>query len=646
MSPDVANEKLLVVPASLIEELRDTVGELRREVEQLRRERDEYKRMAEMFQRELERLRDQQKTPREHVDQGQIQLVFEPFAKQLLENSSASPHPPAASTDSTNEPKPPPKRTPHGRNVLPEHLPVQTLVLTPKGLPEGAVSIDQEISWRLGFRPASFYRLKIVRPVFVVAKDKADACSDTTASLHEGDVPGWSASTKPASEAAASEQTDHVVDARAAVPIDVASDAKPAPSTVCTDHPSNPPCSASKAHVLETTAGANGSLANTTVVCAPAPDEMIPRGLPTADLLARIITGKFGDMLPLHRQERIFARAEVHITRGTMCGWLDAAHELCRLVVDAMLNEAMTSAHFIGTDATGVLVQANERCKKGHFWVLVADQDHVLYRYSKRHSSDEPKAFFKGFRGTVVADASNVYDALFRLPEGPNEAGCNAHARRYFYKALSSDRDRALVGIGFFNRLFELEREWAKLPPQKRLVMRQERSAPVTEALRRWRDEQLASSAVADGTPIRRALNYLFNHWGALTRFLQDGKIPISNNRSELELRRLVIGRANWLFCGSDDTAPQTCTFVSLVASCEMHKLDPEAYLRDLFRVLPVWPRNRVLELAPKYWTRTRSRLDSAELALPLGPITVPPPLSANQAEKADAHEGAVAHGS
>ena len=646
MSSDVANEKLVVVPTSLIEELRGVVEELRGEVERLRRERDEYKRMAEMFQRELERLRDGQKTPREHVDQGQIQLVFEPFAKQLLESSSGSPHPPAASTDSTNDPKPPPKRTPHGRNVLPEHLPVQTLVLTPKGLPEGAVSIDQEISWRLGFRPASFYRLKIVRPVFVVAKDKADACSDTTASLHEGDVPGWSASTKPASEAAASEQTDHVVDARAAVAIDVASDAKPAPSTVCTDHPSNPPCSASTAHVLETTVGANGSLADTTVVCAPAPDEMIPRGLPTADLLARIITGKFGDMLPLHRQERIFARAEVHITRGTMCGWLDAAHELCRLVVDAMLNEAMTSAHFIGTDATGVLVQANERCKKGHFWVLVADQDHVLYRYSKRHSSDEPKAFFKGFRGTVVADASNVYDALFRLPEGPNEAGCNAHARRYFYKALSSDRNRALVGIGFFNRLFELEREWAKLPPQKRLLLRQERSAPVTETLRRWRDELLASSAVADGTPIRRALNYLFNHWDALTRFLQDGKIPISNNRSELELRRLVIGRANWLFCGSDDTAPQTCTFVSLVASCEMHKLDPEAYLRDLFRVLPVWPRNRVLELAPKYWTRTRARFDSAELALPLGPITVPPPLSANQAEKADAHEGAVAHGS
>ncbi len=113
-----------------------------------------------------------------------------------------------------------------------------------------------------------------------------------------------------------------------------------------------------------------------------------------------------------------------------------------------------------------------------------------------------------------------------------------------------------------------------------------------------------------------------------------------------VQLRRLVIGRANWLFCGSDDTAPQTCTFVSLVASCELHKLDPEAYLRDLFRVLPIWPRNRVLELAPKYWMRTRARLDSAELALPLGPITVPLPLSANQAEKADAHEAAVAHGS
>ena len=100
---------------------------------------------------------------------------------------------------------------------------------------------------------------------------------------------------------------------------------------------------------------------------------------------------------------------------------------------------------------------------------------------------------------------------------------------------------------------------------------------------------------------------------------------PIHTNRSELELRRLVVGHANRLFVGSDDSAVWTCTFVSLVASCQLHGLDPEGYLRDLFRLLPVWPNTRLLELSPKLWRTTHARLDDVELALPLGPITVPP---------------------
>jgi transposase len=351
---------------------------------------------------------------------------------------------------------------------------------------------------------------------------------------------------------------------------------------------------------------------------------MIPRGLPTSDLLAHLITQKFADKNPFNRQEGIYAREGVHLPRGNMCRWAELAHPSCKRVVDAMCAEALATAPYICTDATGILVQANERCKRGHFWVFVAGREHVFFRYTKTHTSKEPLAFFKGYSGTIVADASNVYDALFRDPEGPDEGGCNAHARRYFYKALGSDKARALVGIGFYNALFELEREWIKLPPSRRLALRQERGAPLMERLRVWRDEELGKPDVADGSPIRRALMYTRNHWEPLTRFLNDGKIPAHNNWSELELRRLVIGRANWLFVGSDESAEWTCTYVSLIASCALHKLDPEAYLGDLFRVLPSWPQTRMIELAPRYWAETRARLDPFELAMPLGPITVP----------------------
>jgi hypothetical protein len=610
-------------------------------------ERDEYKRLATFLQRELDRLRDLQKTPREHVDSSQVQLAFAEMAKQLLEQAEArgTADKEEGKSGGSGDSKRKRNHTPHGRAVLPEHLPVETLLIKPKPVPEGAVRIGEEVSWRLGFRPATFFRLKLVRPVFVVRVGQVPATVETIASQHLGEVSDVPSSTESEMPMDPSDGSVTVRAENPAVPESTRIDAEDFPPAVVVESPAIAVniSSPSTAAVPESP---SAELDATTILCAGAPEEIIPRGLPTIDLLAHILTGKFADKLPFNRQEGIFARSSVHITRGTMCGWAEQAHGLARFVVDAMCEEARERAHFIATDATGVLVQANEKCKTGHFWVFVADHDHVFYRYSQRHSSDEPKTFLRGFRGTVVADASNVYDALFRLPDGPEEAGCNAHARRYFYKALATNRERALIGIGFFNRLFELERAFAKLPPAERLRLRKEQSAPVVAKLAEWRDEQLGKPDVADGTPIRRALNYLRNHWDALTRFLLDGKIPISNNRSELELRRLVIGRANWVFVGSDDSAAWTCTFVSLVASCQLHGIDPEAYLRDLFRVLPLWPRNRALELAPKYWRATRAGLDPEELKLPLGPLTLPPPPTAageQAAEKPDAEQGSRA---
>jgi hypothetical protein len=436
------------------------------------------------------------------------------------------------------------------------------------------------VSVKLGYRPGSYYRLFVVRPIYAVNAADAPLCTEVSATLESA----------PAG----------------------------APSTAA------PPTSTVPATACESVEVMPVDKLDRTLVCAPAPDEMIARGLPTCEVLAHLMVGKFADKLPYHRQEGIIARAGVEITRGTMCEWTARCHDLAKYVVTAMTDDALKTAHCIAVDATGVLVQANDKCKNGHFWVLVSDQTHVLFRYSARHSSDEPKRFLNGFSGVVVADASNVYDQLYAQPDGPTEQGCFAHARRYFYKALGSDKPRALVGIEFCNRLFEVERSIAKLPPDKKRHARETLSAPILEAFRRWRIEQLASSAVAEQTPIRRALQYLENHWDALTYFVRDGRVPIHNNRSELELRRLVIGRANWLFVGSDESAEWTCTLVSLVASCQLHGLDPEAYLRDLFRVLPTWPKTRMLELAPAHWTVTRSRLDESELRRPLGPLAIP----------------------
>lgn len=608
----VALEQHLAQVTAERDQLAHERDQLAHERDQLAHERDQYKSQAEWLKAQLERLRDEAKTPRERVDPRQIQLVFEPFAQALL-RIETTPDTPAVSDESASSPpdadptqddKNKRKHTPHGRRVLPEHLPIETIVLTPAPLSDTAVQIATEVSWRLGYRRGGYYRLRVLRPVYVVSQEEAAASTEVEAAQVE--TPACSVPSHAQGVSAAegvSAQSPSPPPALTAP--DAASAAEPIP--VCD-------------------ATAEAARRPTTIVSAPAPEEMIPRGLPTVDLLAHVLVGKFADKLPFHRQEGICAREGVPITRAVMCGWTKAAHALAHHVVDAMEEDARAHAHVIATDATGVLVQANKKCKKGHFWVYVADRDHVIFRYSARHSNAEPKAYFKGFRGTVLSDASNVYDVLFGLPDSPGEANCWSHARRYFYKAIDSENhDEALIGVGFCNELFALERQWKKLPPDKKLVMRGQRAGPVLEMLQRWKDEQLANPRVAEGSRLRKALNYLTNQWPALCTFLEDGRVPIDNNESERHLRSLVVGRANWLFVGSDETAPWTCTFVSLIASCALHGLDPEAYLRDLFRVLPVWPKNRMLELAPKYWRATRERLNQAQLALPLGPLTVPP---------------------
>ena len=658
-----------------VEALLRTNQEQAGEIRHLAGERDHYKQLAELLKRELERINDLQKTPREHVDLNQVQLAFEQIAKELLAKVRAaeSANEGASDGDGNAKEKKAKKRDSHGRSILPEHLPVRTLVLTPAGIAADAEVIAHEVSWRMGFQRGGFYRLKVLRPVYSVPRSLSVDASVVSASLHDGEL------LRAPAPAVTSADVVGVIDLEigAESPTIVGSDVTPEGRGKGEPDPTPDPTAAlltidaSSLHARVEAVAApevaapeveavaapeiaapeveevaapevaapeeeelrlSGSIATTQLICAELPEEMIPRGLPTPDLLAHIITQKFADKNPFHRQEGIYAREDVHLPRGNMCRWAELLHPSCKRIVDAMCAEALATAPYICTDATGILVQANERCKRGHFWVFVAGREHVFFRYSKTHTHKEPLAFFKGYNGTVIADASNVYDALFRDPEGPDEGGCNAHARRYFYKSLGSDKARALVGIGFYNALFELEREWLKLPPSKRLALRQERSAPLMEKLRAWREDELAKPDVADGSPIRRALMYTRNHWDPLTRFLNDGKIPAHNNWSELELRRLVIGRANWLFVGSDESAEWTCTYVSLIASCALHKLDPEAYLGDLFRILPVWPQTRMLELAPRYWAETRARLDPLQLAMPLGPITVPsPPLALGQ---------------
>lgn len=378
-----------------------------------------------------------------------------------------------------------------------------------------------------------------------------------------------------------------------------------------------------------------------TILGVPAPKRTFGRSLAAPSLLAKILTDKYCDGLPLYRQEERFAREGIDLDRGTMCRWAEDAGMTAGCVVLAMRKEALEESFCIATDATGVAVQPEpsktgqrQPCRKGHFFVLLADQDHVLFEYMPRETSAAVAEMLRGFTGYVQADAKSVYDILFRdkAPAGdgddaqvPREVGCWSHCRRHFYEAAITKSPVAQEALFRIHRLFKNEEAWSGVPPARRKALRIQLTRPLLEDFFAWVELEYDKVKGQRGL-LRSALGYALRQREALCRFLEDGRLRLDNNGSERALRRVAVGRKAWLFVGSDDHAQAAANLFSLIASCKLHHLDPEAYLRDLFRVLVHWPKDRYLELAPKYWTRTRARLDPDELARPLGKLTIPPP--------------------
>jgi len=388
----------------------------------------------------------------------------------------------------------------------------------------------------------------------------------------------------------------------------------------------------------------------TTIVTARMPPVILPRAMGTPSMYAHIIHEKFRRGLPFDRQEQQIALDGFALGRGTMSRWTFEVGKKCAPLVHAMWADAKANAFCIATDATHVLVQPAPReddkrqaCKTGHFFALVADRDHVLFEYTEKEDSKAVMRMFRGFAGYVQADAKSVYDILFRSKdERPpsddpelahdgaerSEVGCWAHARRKFFEcAVTSKSVVASEALLRIRRLFQHEEECRKLAPAQRKVMRASVSKPELESFFTWVEIEWRKVERERGL-LRTALGYARNQREALTTYLEDGRLQMDNNRTEREIKSVVMARKASLFVGSDDHGETTAHLLSIVASAKLHDLDDEEYLRDLFRVLPFWPAERLLELAPKSWPATRARLDPVELEQEIGWLAVPPPIT------------------
>ena len=268
---------------------------------------------------------------------------------------------------------------------------------------------------------------------------------------------------------------------------------------------------------------------------------------------------------------------------------------------------------------------------------MLADRDHVLFEYVEKENGKTIHALFRGYSGYVQADAKSVFNLLFadagelekKAPDLEHdgcervEVGCWYHARRRFWEAAVAKSHVGREGLVRIGRIFELDASWKDKPPSEIKRLREQYVRPHVENFFEWVDEQRLLFKNERGYT-RTALEYANNQKNVLTRFFDDGRLVLTNNGAERAIKAVALGRKAWLFCGSDDHAKSTAALFSLVASARMHGLDPEEYLRCLIRLVPLWPEDRMLELAPLFWARTRARLDAAELEKEIGWIAIP----------------------
>lgn len=353
----------------------------------------------------------------------------------------------------------------------------------------------------------------------------------------------------------------------------------------------------------------------------PAPSHPIARGRAGPKLLAHILFSKYGLHLPLNRQSAVYARESIDLDVSTLADWVGAAAATLMPLVEVIRMHVFAAAR-IHVDDTTVPVLATGQTRTGRLWTYVRDDrpfagpdpPAAAFFYSRDRGGEHPERHLASFAGLMQADAYAGFNRLYEANRKPGpiiEAACWAHARRKFFDlARLNQAPIAAQAVERFDTLFAIEREINGMTPQERVQVRQERSRALVAGLEDWLREQRAR--VSKNSDTGKAIDYSLKRWTALTRFLDDGRLCMSNNAAERELRAIAVGRRNWTFAGSDEGGRRAAAIYTLIATAKLNDIDPQAWLADVLARLPDHPAKRIHELLPWNW---RSQNLAAEAA-------------------------------